>query len=95
VDYAYEKMLDAIMCVGMNPNTKNSGGPPNHPRMHHKFLVFGNIACVKIRPRTNHRFDYYFDPIAVWTGSFNASKNSGNSLKTQTLQKLTKRSLQT
>jgi hypothetical protein len=55
------------------------------PRMHHKFLVFG-------RPRTGASEKEYMDPDsftweAVWTGSFNMTKNANLSLENAVLIK--------
>lgn len=69
--YAGDPCLGGIRCVGNYNREKN----PAHPRMHHKFLVFcrreehkqsGSLAII---------------PEAVWTGSFNFTNNSGNSLE--------------
>jgi hypothetical protein len=84
--FAYQKILDPVACVGVKPpDWKEKGGPPTYPRMHHKFFVFGNIVYTDILSDGNGKTfpdtcgD--FEPVAVWTGSFNASKNSGNSLE--------------
>ena len=47
----------------------NSEKSPAFPRMHNKFLVF--CTCT----------DQGITPYAVWTGSYNFSYNSGNSLE--------------
>jgi hypothetical protein len=47
------------------------------PRMHHKFLVFGDYIC--------HGGSKAFMPRAVWTGSFNATYNATQSLENAVL----------
>lgn len=53
--------VDAVRCVGNHNSDKTSA----FPRAHHKFLVFCNLD-------SNGK---YF-PIALWTGSFNLTKNA-------------------
>lgn len=80
---ACDPTLDAVRCVGNHNSSKNSA----FPRAHHKFLVF--LEKTKSHP------DYYYDgndgyednspesfrATAVWTGSFNFTKNAGQSLE--------------
>ena len=47
---------------------------PAWPRMHHKFLVLGD-------------FEHGFNPKAIWTGSFNFTKNSTKSMENAVLIK--------
>lgn len=61
-DYKYDC---AIRCCGHN----NSDRKIACPRMHNKFLVFGDIK------------NKQFTPYAVWTGSFNLTDNAVNSLE--------------
>lgn len=70
-----DPFFDAVRCMGNH----NSDKRPAFPRMHNKFLVFADIA---------HRVDFqdtYYGygivPYAVWTGSFNFTQNSTNSLE--------------
>lgn len=69
--YATDPTLEAVRCVG-NHNSEKS---PAMPRMHHKFLV---------RLAVNEHAEDVSDlliPVAVWTGSFNFSKNAGYSFE--------------
>ena len=65
---------DGIRCVG-NLNTARS---PSNPRAHHKFLVFCQVS---------EELSAYGDtipkvtPYAVWTGSYNFTKNGGASFQ--------------
>lgn len=65
MNYAGDSTVDPVSCVG-NHNTDRRAAMP---RMHHKFLV--RVAQV----------DHGIVPSAVWTGSFNFSKNGGNSFE--------------
>jgi phosphatidylserine/phosphatidylglycerophosphate/cardiolipin synthase-like enzyme len=65
MNYAGDPTVDPVSCVG-NHNTDKRAAMP---RMHHKFLVRGAQT------------DDGFVPSAVWTGSFNFSKNGGNSFE--------------
>ncbi|MFM9272820.1 phospholipase D-like domain-containing protein [Pseudarthrobacter sp. NKDBFgelt] len=72
--------IDAVRCVG----THNSEQKSATPRMHHKFLV-------RLRQETVEGTDFgalgksadrvILHPEAVWTGSFNFSKNAGASFE--------------
>lgn len=53
--------VDAVRCVGNH----NSDKVPSFPRAHHKFLVFCNFDN-----------DGKYFPVALWTGSFNLTKNA-------------------
>jgi hypothetical protein len=61
--------VDGIRCVG-NHNIEKK---PAFPRAHHKFLVFCNVT------ETEEVKSYL--PIALWTGSFNLTKNATNSFE--------------
>jgi hypothetical protein len=68
-------ILDPVRCVG--PSSKDRTA--NHPRMHHKFLVF----C---RPEKKAEDQYgtprwVAHPYAVWTGSFNVTSNATRSFE--------------
>ncbi len=56
--------VDGIRCVG-NHNVEKS---PAFPRAHHKFLVFCDVT------ETENSISY--EPVALWTGSFNMTKNA-------------------
>lgn len=64
--------LDPIRCVG----NRNDAKAPSSPRMHNKFAVFASLDK-----------DERVVPYAVWTGSFNFSKNAGMSLENAVLIK--------
>jgi hypothetical protein len=64
--------LEAIRCVGNH----NSARSPAFPRMHHKFLVFCAVARY-----SNGQRQSQIIPLRVWTGSFNFTDNSANSLE--------------
>jgi hypothetical protein len=61
--------VDGIRCVG-NHNFEKK---PAFPRAHHKFLVFCSIN------ETEDTTSY--TPVALWTGSFNLTKNATNSFE--------------
>ncbi|OMP74731.1 hypothetical protein, partial [[Flexibacter] sp. ATCC 35208] len=56
--------VDGIRCVG-NHNKENRSA---FPRAHHKFLVFCNVTETEMYKT--------YDPVALWTGSFNITKNA-------------------
>ncbi|WP_222436382.1 phospholipase D-like domain-containing protein [Serratia fonticola] len=65
--------LDPGRCVGYNDTFKKGV----LPRMHNKFLVFANVEQVDDCGYPVH----VIEPYAVWTGSFNFSKNATHSLE--------------
>jgi hypothetical protein len=68
--------LEAIRCVGNHNSTRS----PAFPRMHHKFLVFCSV------PRySKGEGRSQIIPLRVWTGSFNFTENSANSLENAVL----------
>ena len=69
MSYAGEPSIESVRCVGNYNRDKN----PAFPRMHNKFLVFGDINSVD--------GEDYVAPKAVWTGSFNLTKNAGYSFE--------------
>lgn len=69
--------LDPIRCLG-NHNRSRS---PAFPRAHNKFVVFARASLVTADHRGQSCTHYDWHPYAVWTGSFNFSKNAGNSLE--------------
>ncbi len=66
---------DAVRCIGLYNREKKSA----MPRMHHKFLVFGEWS--EPRSDSEEYVHSQFIPQAVWTGSFNFTKNAGLSLE--------------
>ncbi|EID7698717.1 hypothetical protein CS266_RS22425 [Vibrio parahaemolyticus] len=66
--------MDPIRCVGYSNTSKKAA----FPRMHNKFIVFANVDLVG--EGTGHLV-HEIEPYAVWTGSFNFSKNATNSLE--------------
>lgn len=65
--------IQPVRCVGNHNRDKK----PAFPRMHNKFLVFCD------RHEEGADLDYCFEikPYAVWTGSFNLTKNAAMSLE--------------
>jgi HKD family nuclease len=61
LSYASDPTVEPVRCVGNN----NSDKVYAFPRMHNKFLIFCNIDDQGM----------YF-PVALWTGSFNLTKNA-------------------
>jgi len=59
--------VSGVRCVGNHNEDKSSACP----RSHHKFLVFCKIGEKDIE---GHKINY--DPVALWTGSFNFTKNA-------------------
>lgn len=70
LSYCGDPSIGAVRCVG-NYNRDKS---PAFPRMHNKFLVFANIE-------DGPEWSYTIEPYAVWTGSFNFTKNATYSLE--------------
>lgn len=70
-DRGGDPTIDPVRCVGNHNSSKH----PSQPRMHNKFLLFG-YAERKDEPPLHNIY-----PQAVWTGSFNFSKNAGRSLE--------------
>lgn len=64
--------IDPIRCVGNH----NSEKKPAFPRMHNKFLIFA-----RIEESTGGHGIETVTPYAVWTGSFNLTKNATMSLE--------------
>ena len=61
--------IDPIRCVGNHNREKH----PAFPRMHNKFLVFAKTEDTEE--------GYSISPYAVWTGSFNFTKNATLSME--------------
>lgn len=69
---ASDPSIDPVRCVGNHNRDKK----PAFPRMHNKFLVFAKVLQLddKYEQET-------IEPYAVWTGSFNFTKNATKSLE--------------
>lgn len=72
VSVCSDPSIDAIRCVGNHNKDKS----PAFPRMHNKFLIFA-----KIIPNNDKDGSASIEPYAVWTGSFNLTKNAVRSLE--------------
>jgi hypothetical protein len=87
VNYCSGISSDPIRILG----NVNSDKLPAFPRMHHKFLVFceGGEDYVynskDCTPDSICGVEPYLYPLAVWTGSFNITKNAGMSLENAVL----------
>ena len=68
-NYNYVSSIESVRCVGNH----NSNNQPSHPRMHNKFVLFCDLPQ-NIQNESP-------EPYAVWTGSFNFSRNAGNSFE--------------
>jgi len=64
--------IDAVRCVGNHNRDKK----PAFPRMHNKFIIFA-----KVLPSSEEYDLETIQPYAVWTGSFNFTKNATDSLE--------------
>ena len=73
LSYAIDPSMSPVMCVGNHNRDK----APAFPRMHNKFLIFAKEPTYK----TSSYDDQLINPYAVWTGSFNFTKNAGHSLE--------------
>ncbi len=69
---ASDPSIEAVRCVGNHNRDKK----PAFPRMHNKFLVFA-----KVSPGSDEHESETIEPYAVWTGSFNFTKNATKSLE--------------
>ncbi len=67
---ASDPTIDPVRCVGNHNSTK----APAFPRMHNKFLIFGNMTS-----HEDEGASFEFD--TVWTGSYNLTFNAANSLE--------------
>lgn len=68
--------LDPIRCVG----NYNRDKVPAFPRMHNKFMIFAKLSTPPDVDET-YLGATKINPYAVWTGSFNLTKNAGKSLE--------------
>lgn len=77
---SWDGTIDPVRCVGNH----NSAKSPAFPRMHNKFLVFVKLLPSEEEPDEDQDPEDVggsIDPYAVWTGSFNFTKNAGHSLE--------------
>ena len=68
-----EFSIEAVRCVGF----ARSSNELDRPIMHHKFMVFCDIEEHKV----NGRILRIIQPYAVWTGSFNFTRNAVRSFE--------------
>lgn len=73
MSYNGDTTLDSVRCVGNHNKEKN----PAFPRMHNKFILLCSIE----KTDTIDDFKRAIVPYAVWTGSFNFTKNAGYSFE--------------
>lgn len=74
--------MGGVRCLGNHNTTRN----PAHPRMHNKFLVFGDLVHSEYREdncseNCKRSECTHFVPRTVWTGSFNFSQTASLSLE--------------
>lgn len=72
VSVSSDPSIDPVRCVGNH----NSERKPAFPRMHNKFLIFS-----RVEESTENLEIETITPYAVWTGSFNLTKNATMSLE--------------
>ncbi len=71
-----ERNYFGFRCVGnLKRNDTNA-----MPRMHHKFMVFCKKQKI-VKSIDYYNSDLHYLPYAVWTGSYNMTKNATNSLE--------------
>ena len=80
----FEERISGIRCVGNH----NSDKVPASPRMHNKFMIFGMWELTYPDTSNPNYEQIIFKPYAVWTGSFNFTKNAGYSLENAVLIKI-------
>ncbi|MDW7691575.1 hypothetical protein R9C00_17490 [Flammeovirgaceae bacterium SG7u.111] len=68
--------VDPIRCVGNH----NLDKQPAFPRAHNKFLVFCNFIK-ESTDDTRKNEEAIYNPVSVWTGSFNLTWNAVNSFE--------------
>lgn len=71
MSYAGDPTIKPIRCVGNINKEKH----PAFPRMHNKFMVFAKIIEIENTESPGHK-ERVIRPYAVWTGSFNFTKNA-------------------
>lgn len=72
VSVCSDPFLEPVRCVGNHNRDKK----PAFPRMHNKFLIFARVE----KSKNKHGVETVI-PYAVWTGSFNLTKNATMSLE--------------
>ncbi len=75
LSYCAESILEPVRCVG----NYNKDKAPAFPRMHNKFLVFCKVGHEQ--SEFDNGYEEIIIPCAVWTGSFNFTKNAGLSFE--------------
>ncbi|MDF1894881.1 phospholipase D-like domain-containing protein [Rahnella contaminans] len=78
MSYAGDPSIDSVTCIGNVNNAKAAA----FPRMHNKFIIFSKKDVdynVPEEPESGSRIK--ISPYAVWTGSFNITKNAGMSFE--------------
>lgn len=73
--YCGDPEIEGVRCVGNHNRDKH----PAFPRMHNKFMVFADKVEAAVDDYGGTH--YTLEPKAVWTGSFNFTKNAGRSLE--------------
>ena len=76
---AYTPEIQPVRCIGNNNSAKSSA----FPRAHHKFIVLckDGLQLSERGARDQSSEWNSFNPYEVWTGSFNFTKNAGQSLE--------------
>jgi hypothetical protein len=77
LSWADQQPVDPIRCVG----NYNEAKLPVFPRSHHKFLVFCEKDAIETNLTNNTETVTHFSPKAIWTGSFNLTRNATMSLE--------------
>jgi PLD-like domain len=72
MSFATDPKIEAIRCVGNH----NSNKVAAFPRSHHKFVVF--CKCLE---NSSKGSGLNYRPYSVWTGSYNFTKNAGQSFE--------------
>jgi hypothetical protein len=74
-DIKIDGPMEAVRCLGTSSKM---------PKMHHKFLIFfrdGQKNFSKDKYDVLGDLDVIYEPVGVWTGSFNFTNNANNSLE--------------
>ncbi|EEM8339031.1 hypothetical protein DFQ66_14045 [Salmonella enterica subsp. enterica serovar Amager] len=78
MSFAGDPSIDPITCVGNMNNAKLAA----FPRMHNKFIIFAkNEINYNLPEELEDGSRLKINPYAVWTGSFNITKNAGMSFE--------------
>ena len=82
LSYCGDITLEPIRCIGVRPNDTQQR---DHPRMHHKFLVFCDWQPAHPVGEEWDMAPAMLVPQADWTGSFNPMTNGSRSLENAVL----------